>query len=102
MPVDGRSLLPLLHDPAAAWRDALVLEAWSEAEGKQFVALRTAADRKFVDLGDEQELYDLAADPHELENLGRKPEHAAERARLTAHLHALRSTAPGQEPPRLP
>ena len=101
MPLDGRSLLPLLRDSTAPWRDALVLEAWSESEGKQFVALRTA-DRKFVALEGEEELYDLAADPYELENLGRKPEHAAERARLAAHLQALRSTPPGQEPPRLP
>ncbi len=101
VPVDGRSLLPLLQDRAAPWRDALVLEAWSQTEGKQFVALRTA-DRKFVDLGGEEELYDLATDPHELENLGHTSEHAAERARLAAHLQVLRSTPPGQEPPRLP
>ena len=101
MPVDGRSILPLLANPSAPWRDAVILEAWSESEGKQFAAVRTA-DRKFVDSGGDDELYDLAADPYELRNLARTPEHAAERDRLAAHLGVLRATPPGQEPPRLP
>ena len=99
--VDGRSLLPLLNDPTAPWRDALVLEAWSETDGKQFTALVTGA-RKYVNHGDEDELYDVVADPYELENLARGDAYAAETARLAGHLRALVATPAGQEPLGLP
>ena len=85
--VDGRSLLPLLDDPSAPWRDALVLEQLVDHNGRPaFVGLRTA-DRKYVRYasGDE-ELYDEAADPYELANLAGAPAWTAEKERLAAQL----------------
>ena len=94
-PTDGRSLLPLLNDPSAPWRDALVLEQWREVVDKRWVGLRTA-DRKYVryDNADE-ELYDQATDPYELQNLAGEAARAEEKARLAARLDQLLAAPPG-------
>lgn len=97
-PIDGQSLLPLLSDPATPWRDAVVLEAWSEAnEEAGFQAVRTR-DRVYVDYtGDEEELYDLVGDPYQLRNRAADPAWAAEKSGLKARLEALLA-----EPPHAP
>ena len=88
-PVDGRDLQPLLRDPATPWRDALLLEVWSDSDERELVALRTA-DRKYVVYGNgEEELYDSAADPHELRNLSGEADWAAAKADLNARLRSL-------------
>jgi N-acetylglucosamine-6-sulfatase len=87
--VDGRSLLPLLTDPAASWRRDAILELAAENDEVAFQGLRS--DRwKYLryDTG-EQELYDLDIDPYELENLAARPESAATLADLTARLETL-------------
>jgi N-acetylglucosamine-6-sulfatase len=77
-PADGRSLAPLLggDEETSSWRTAILLEAFSneEAGGEQanlpnYQAVRTET-HKYVeyDNGD-RELYDLQADPYELESL---------------------------------
>ena len=96
-PVDGRSFLPLLADPAAPWREGLVFEQWDE-EGRQlFVGVRTA-DRKYTRYpSGNDELYNETADPYELESLDRDPAWAPEKDRLGALLNKLLddpSTAP--------
>jgi arylsulfatase A-like enzyme len=89
--VDGVSLLPLLNAPAPAWRDALVLENFPGDEDGTFVGLRTA-DRKYVRYGTgEEELYDLASDPFELQSLSSDPAWADERAALAARLEFMLS-----------
>jgi N-acetylglucosamine-6-sulfatase len=86
-PVDGRSLLPLLDGSVADWRDALILEGWSTRDGDDFFQALRTADRKYVrHPTGETELYDLAADPYELDNLAGRAEQAAEVARLAARL----------------
>ena len=88
-PFDGHSLLPLLDDPLAPWRDGLVLEQWRGDVDKGFVAIRTA-DRKYVRYENgEEELYDEAADPYELQSLHAAPPWAAEKTALTQRLEAL-------------
>ena len=66
---DGSSLMPILEDRDTGWRDTLV----SEYYGHRMVAgLRIAWHKnyKYVhNLADADELYDLLADPAELENL---------------------------------
>jgi choline-sulfatase len=83
-PCEGRSLLPLLDEPSAVpagWRNAV----FSELKGERMV--RT--DRyKYTHRAGEtrQELFDLAADPHELRNLAGDPAHAAVEEELRARL----------------
>jgi arylsulfatase A-like enzyme len=73
--VDGRSFLPLLSDPEQPWRVSFGIERGQidntmEITGAAtFHGLRTA-DWTYVDYGNgERELYDLRADPYQLENI---------------------------------
>ena len=66
--LDGRSLVPLIADAGAPWRNALLIQSpvnRFQAPAERFTAIRTAT-RKYVkyDSGRER-LYDLAVDPHE-------------------------------------
>jgi N-acetylglucosamine-6-sulfatase len=88
-PVDGMSWRPMADGSGVAWRDELLLEQWREAPEKRWNGIRTTT-HKFIryDNGDE-ELYDLIADPDELQNLARNSMFAAQRAGLVTRLDAL-------------
>lgn len=72
--VDGRSFLPLLDDPRRPWRRSFAIERRQretmEIVGPaSFKALRTA-DWTYVEyFNGERELYDLKADPHQMQNV---------------------------------
>jgi arylsulfatase A-like enzyme len=73
--VDGRSLAPLLDEPAAAWRKGLLLENWKLADPPSDIsavfnwrALRTDT-YKVSEYNGPDDAYDLENDPFELENL---------------------------------
>jgi arylsulfatase A-like enzyme len=85
--VDGRSFLPLFTDPDAPWRRSILMErrqlegqmldvARKHGVSEQDLARATIynglrwGDMVYVEYGTgERELYDLAADPHQLSNL---------------------------------
>jgi len=93
--VDGTSLVPLMVDEQAAWRDAILIEHWPTEEGvgskiPEFYAVRTA-QWKYVEYSTgETELYDLLNDPYELNNVTASPEYAAIKADLKRRLEALK------------
>jgi hypothetical protein len=83
----------------APWRDALVLEAFKQAEeGQAWSAVRTADGKYVRHPNGEEELYDLEADPYELENLSANPAWAAEKMRLAARLDELLAEPIGGRP----
>lgn len=103
--VDGASLLPLLYDPMVDWRDEILLEHWQQpillnphpdAEIENlgeiiptYGGLRTA-DYKFVEYETgELELYDLAIDPYELNNVAYSPVYSSIVDTLSVRLHEL-------------
>lgn len=80
---EGRSLVPLLQDPHAAWRDA-VLTTYA----KDNHSLRGERFRYIQYQDGTQELYDRAADPNEWTNLANRPEHAETIAKFREQLPA--------------
>lgn len=83
---DSRSFDAALRDPAAAGYAA----GYAESEGTRFVLTQRIAwdgDWKFVFNGfDEDELYNLANDPHEMTNLANDPTH---RSRVEAMMELI-------------
>ena len=81
---DGRSLLPFARDPLNRSGRDILLETGS------YSAIRTPR-HVFVQHGSgEQELYDLATDPDQLQSLHADPRFAALKANLAARLARLR------------
>jgi arylsulfatase A-like enzyme len=95
--VDGESLLPLLNAeplPVEEWRSDFLLEHWGPEEGgiTEYAALRST-DRLYVEYpGGERELYDLEADPGQLQSLHEKADPEL-LAWLSARLAALKECA---------
>jgi len=93
--VNGTSIVSLLKDSNADWRDAILIEHWPTEDGvgskiPEFYAVRTA-DWKYVEYSTgEKELYDLKNDPYELENIADKPEQAEIQKELKLRLDELK------------
>jgi arylsulfatase A-like enzyme len=98
--LDGHSLLPLMKDALTPWRSALLVQGIVppyDGTAKRFQAVRTAT-AKYVEIhtpDEERELYDLVADPRELENKADNPDatsaDAVLQAQLKTTLDALRT-----------
>jgi arylsulfatase A-like enzyme len=89
--VQGRSLRPLLEGREEPWRDAFVYEFYrSPMYGgvPTMIAIREERWKLITYPGypEWSELFDLDADPGEMNNLARDPGHADELARLEARL----------------
>lgn len=83
---DGRSLLPLLTNPNAAWTDEILLE---RHVGARYYGIRIPG-WKYVEYNTrEEELYDLTADPFEMESLANKPQAMARQIQMAGRLHRL-------------
>jgi arylsulfatase A-like enzyme len=97
--VDGRSIVPLLRGEDVPWRQAVL----SQFTDHYYVL--TLADRTFIAHNnqegvlqplakeDARELYDLVADPYQLDNLAADPERRVEVAALDAWLTPLSTCA---------
>ncbi len=66
---DGSSLVPLLRSPGAPWRDHFLIEQVRLFEVPAYCAIRSRRFSYVRYSTGEEELYDLASDPHQLENL---------------------------------
>jgi arylsulfatase A-like enzyme len=93
--VDGMSMVPLLKDPSAVWRDKILFEHWPTEEGvgsiiPEFYSIRTAEWKYTEYVTGEVELYHLVNDPYELQNLAGKKEYSEIQADLAARLQELK------------
>jgi choline-sulfatase len=82
----GRSLLPAVHDETASTRSEAFSEYYATWIDRASAMLRRGNYKLSYSLGDPIELYNLAADPRELENLADRPEYAHVQAELTGAL----------------
>ena len=95
--MQGRSLLPLLGGTAPEdWRDSVLIEYYSDTVWPRLVKMGYKAVRtdrwkyiRYVDLEGMDELYDLEADPYELDNLIEDPKAREPLAKLQAELDRL-------------
>src|SRR5262249_37793295 len=96
----GRSLVPLLRNPAAAWDAPAITQV--HRGGKEIVdgySIRTARYRYTAwNQGAEgDELYDYETDPRELHNLAAAPDSEPVKRKLKAALESIvRARQPGQ------
>lgn len=90
LPQDGRSLVPLLTDPAYPWDNVLLFEKFYDRNLTFSYFGARMPGWKYIeyDTG-ERELYDLTADPYELENRAGLPAYAAKQAELAEVLALL-------------
>jgi N-acetylglucosamine-6-sulfatase len=90
--VDGESLMGLL-DGDATWRGSFLVENFIDFVARPSTAVRTER-WKYIETSDTEgvveELYDLAVDPYELENLAFDPTYQIPRALLARRLAELR------------
>lgn len=88
--IHGRSIVPMLRDPAAAGKETVYTVV---SRGKQLgKAIRTTRWR-YALWPDGEELYDLTNDPAEHKNLVTSNEHAATLAEMRSHLLRMESIA---------
>ncbi|MBL9180046.1 MAG: sulfatase-like hydrolase/transferase [Verrucomicrobiaceae bacterium] len=78
--ISTHSLAPLLQNPGAPWPHAAVTQLNAPEE----YAVSTRTWRYIHYRNGDEELYDIANDPHEWANLAAKPEHAAKLTELRA------------------
>jgi N-acetylglucosamine-6-sulfatase len=92
----GRSLLRLVTNPAAKWRTSFLIE---KAGSNGYCAVRTT-QYKYVRYADhEEELYDLVADPFELDSKASDPNYAAIKSQLyQLVLNSCKPYPPGWTP----
>jgi arylsulfatase A-like enzyme len=93
--VDGRSLDPLLSaNPPATWRRQLLIEIWLS---HPFRGLRTSDGRTYIEYENgERELYNLRADPYQLNSRHRSRGQRALMEELHTRLQKLKNCS-GQD-----
>jgi choline-sulfatase len=87
--LDGDSLLPVLHDPTnAVWKDEAFCEYYGHSTNRPQRMIRTGRWKLCYYHGETPELYDLAADPNEFDNLAGRPEYRSIEEALTRRVLA--------------
>lgn len=96
---DGLSLVPILKNANAPWRNESLIESYGfvDEPGYEWAGLRindATGKWKYIEhAGGEKELYDLAIDPYEEQNLSADPNHRETVNQLAARLDKSRGLA---------
>jgi len=88
---EGRSLVPLLHNPKARW-DSPAYSVWSEDGSTLHGVMVRSENWRYVEFGangaNGAMLFDIQADPYEMKNLAKDPKYAKVRAQLSPLVRA--------------
>ena len=93
LPQDGRPLQPVAQEPGRHADRAILLEAGPSRREADYIGVRVPGWVFVRYTSGEEELYDLRADPYELDNLAGLPAYATKKAELDAELQRLRRCA---------
>lgn len=102
--IAGADMLSLIGNPSAPWRNELLYEYYWERNFPQTPTVHALREDRykyihFHGIWDLDELYDIAADPHENDNLLARPGHEALAERMSGKLfHFLEETGGMQIP----
>jgi arylsulfatase A-like enzyme len=92
--LDGRSLVPLLKDPDAAWQSTAITCLTDKGTPERgYVTIRNELGRYIRYSGGQEEYYDTTKDPHEWTNQIDNPEYAQVVGRLRAAVPAASDMA---------
>lgn len=102
--MEGASMLPLAQGKAVPWRSELLYEYYWERNFPQTPTVHALREDRykymhFHGIWDLDELYDLAADPHESNNLLARPGHEDLAERMSKKLFALLEKTDGMQIP---
>ncbi len=105
--IDGRSWLPLAQRRNVPWRTSMLYEYYWERNFPQTPTIHALREDRYkfiryYGLWDIDELYDLQADPAEMNNLIFSPEHQAVAERMRTQLFALLEQTGGMQIPLFP
>ena len=93
--IDGKSLKPLLENPAATWDRPAFTQVWRGSFAGHSVRTERYRYTEWDDGRKGAELYDYQTDPNEFCNLADDPQHASKVAELKALLHEKRERVLG-------
>lgn len=95
---DGRSLLPLLADPEARWRNRVLIEYHDPPFFPSYCGYRTNRWKYVQYRTGREELYDLATDPFEAVNVVTRARHVPRIMGFRTRLRASECRPPGFRP----
>jgi choline-sulfatase len=84
--VDGQSLVPLLHGDERGWSETVLCEHLAECALAPCLMIRRGRYKYVYSEPDSDQLYDLDADPNELENLAAHPKYEELRRAFNAEI----------------
>ena len=99
VPMDGRSLLPILRESEEYWDEGVLLEKYPEKSMNfSFTGVRVPGWTYVLFSNFEEEMYDLENDPYQLDNLAYLPEYDGIKRLLIEKMNSLIDGGPRPTP----